>query len=148
LTASLTSAAFSDGETIPRRYSCEGEDLIPPLEWSGLPPETAEVAILVDDPDAPGGTFTHWVVWGVDPSAGGVSEGQVPEGAGQGSNDFGRSGYGGPCPPRGRTHRYFFTLFALGEEISLEEGASAEELRAAVEGKILAKAQLMGRFER
>jgi Raf kinase inhibitor-like YbhB/YbcL family protein len=146
VTAGLRSDAFSDGGTIPRRYTCDGQDLIPPLGWSDLPAETVEVAILVDDPDAPGGTFTHWVVWGLDPSEGGVREGQVPEGAGQGSNDFGRFGYGGPCPPRGQTHRYFFTLFALAEELSLKEGASADDLKAAVKGKVLEQAQLMGRF--
>jgi Raf kinase inhibitor-like YbhB/YbcL family protein len=148
VTASLTSPAFSDGENIPRRYSCEGDDLIPPLSWAGLPPDTAELAILFDDPDAPGGTFTHWVVWGIDPAAGGVTEGEVPEGAGQGANDFGRTGYGGPCPPRGSSHRYYFTLFALSEGVSLKEGASAGDLKAAVEGKTLAKAQLWGRFGR
>ncbi|MGH3016513.1 MAG: YbhB/YbcL family Raf kinase inhibitor-like protein, partial [Gaiellaceae bacterium] len=107
----LTSEAFASGQPIPQKYSCEGEDVSPPLAWSGVPEGTASLALVVDDPDAQGGTFTHWLAWGIDPAAGGLGEG---EGAPvEGQNDFGQAGWRGPCPPPGHgPHRYFFRLHA------------------------------------
>lgn len=147
MTIQLTSAAFAEGGTIPRRYTCDGEDRPPPLTWSGLPEGTVELALVVDDPDAPRGTFVHWVVWGLDPAAGGLVEGEVR--ARQGRNGFGNQGYGGPCPPKGdEPHRYVFTLFAVSQPLSLEAGASADDLKRAVADKLLAQGRLVGRYGR
>ncbi len=143
----IGSGAFGEGEAIPERYTCDGDDLSPPLSWSGAPGGTTELALIVDDPDAPGGTFTHWVVWGIDPADGDLGAGEVPEGAVQGTSDFGAPGYGGPCPPSG-THRYRFELLALSTEPSIEAGAGAEELRGAVEGSIVESVVLTGTYGR
>jgi Raf kinase inhibitor-like YbhB/YbcL family protein len=145
----LTSPAFSDGERIPEKYTCEGDDLSPPLFWDDVPEPVWEFALTCEDPDAPGGTFVHWVVWGIDPSLGEVEEGMLPLGARLGQNGFGRAGYGGPCPPPGHgTHHYHLTLFALSAPADLEEGSSIEDLRRAIEGKVMTEASLMGTFER
>ena len=143
----LRSDAFSDGESIPTKYTCEGEDVSPPLAWSGVPEDTVSLALICDDPDAPSGTFTHWVAWAIDPGAGGLAEGEgAPR---EGSNGFGNDGYGGPCPPPGHgTHRYFFRLYALDAEPSLEEGADKERLERAIETQKLAEAELVGTYER
>ena len=142
----LTSSAFSNGEEVPRRHTCDGEDVSPPLEWSDVPEGTRSLALVCDDPDAPGGTFTHWLGWGIDPAAGKLGEGE-PASA-EGRNDFGRSGYGGPCPPHGHgPHRYFFRLYALGEEPDLTPGADKDAVKGAVEGAV-AVAELMGTYER
>jgi Raf kinase inhibitor-like YbhB/YbcL family protein len=143
----LTSSAFSHGEPIPARYSCEGENLSPPLSWSGWPEGTRSLALIVDDPDAPVGTFTHWLAWGIDPEAGGLEEGEAPPV--EGRNDFGVTGYGGPCPPPGHgPHRYLFRLYALDSEVGLRAGASRQELERALEGHVLAVAELVGIYER
>src|SRR5688572_20049721 len=128
----LTSPAFADGEAIPERHTCSGEDVAPPLAWSGVPDGTAELALLVEDPDAPGGTFVHWVLAGLDPSSGGLAEGTVPAGAVEGRNGFRRRGYGGPCPPPGRPHRYVFMLFAAAEPLGLRGRPTADDLRRAL----------------
>jgi Raf kinase inhibitor-like YbhB/YbcL family protein len=147
ITIQLTSPSFAEGEPIPRRHTCDGEDRSPPLAWSSVPAGTKELALLVDDPDA--GTFVHWVVWGLDPAAGRLAEGEVPDGAVQGRNGFGKRGYGGPCPPKGDDpHRYVFTLFALSRPLALEAGASAGELKDAVADTLLAQGQLVGRYAR
>ena len=123
----LTSSTFASGQPIPRRHTCEGEDLSPPLEWAALPPDTLSLALIVDDPDAPVGTFTHWLAWGIDPGAGGLEEGERPPC--EGRNDFGTTGYRGPCPPRGHgSHDYFFRLYALASELDLAPGAGRQEL--------------------
>src|SRR5919197_6162289 len=118
----ITSGAFEEGATIPRRHTCDGENVSPPLAWSGAPEGTRSLALIVDDPDAPVGTFAHWLAWGLDREAGGLGEGErAPS---EGRNDFGRTGYGGPCPPRGHgRHRYFFRLYALAGELDLAAGA-------------------------
>jgi Raf kinase inhibitor-like YbhB/YbcL family protein len=142
----LRSAAFDHGRLIPRRHTCDGEDLLPPLAWSDLPPGTVSLALIVDDPDAPGGTFTHWLAWGIDP-AGSLAEGErAPR---EGRNDFGAVGYRGPCPPprRGR-HRYFFRIFALAQKPELAAGASRSELERALAPHLLAYADLVGSYER
>src|SRR6266540_582145 len=132
----ITSGAFQDGDTIPRRHTCEGENASPPLAWAGVPEGTRSLALIVDDPDAPVGTFTHWLAWGVDPGAGGLDEGQAAPR--EGRNGFGTPGYAGPCPPPGHgRHRYFFRLHALDAELDLQPGAGREELERALEGHVL-----------
>jgi Raf kinase inhibitor-like YbhB/YbcL family protein len=143
----LTSDAFQHGGQIPRRHTCEGEDLSPPLAWSDLPEGTRSVAMICDDPDAPSGTFTHWVAWGIDPGARGLAEGATP--AGEGSSSFETPGYRGPCPPPGHgPHRYFFRLFALDAAPELKPGADRDTLERAIEGHVLDSAELVGAFER
>jgi Raf kinase inhibitor-like YbhB/YbcL family protein len=143
----LTSSAFGEGEPIPRRHTCEGEDLSPPLAWTEVPDETAWLALIVDDPDAPRGTFTHWVAWGLDPATGGLREGEAAPV--EGRNDFGQSGYRGPCPPPGHgPHRYFFRLHALSGELDLAAGAGKDEFRRALEERVVAVAELTGSYER
>jgi Raf kinase inhibitor-like YbhB/YbcL family protein len=143
----LTSPAFSDGEAIPPRYTCEGANLSPPLSWSGLPEGTRSLALIMDDPDAPVGTFTHWLAWGIDPEVGGLAAGErAPV---EGRNDFGVTGYGGPCPPPGHgPHRYFFRLYALDSEVGLHPGAIRKELERALEGHLLGEAVLVGVYQR
>ena len=143
----LQSSAFDHDGPIARRHSCEGEDLSPPLSWSGLPEGTRSLALLVDDPDAPVGTFTHWLAWGLDPGAEGLGEDEAAPV--EGRNDFGTSGYRGPCPPPGHgRHRYSFRLYALDSDIDLSPGAEQGELQRALEGHTLAIAELIGTYER
>jgi Raf kinase inhibitor-like YbhB/YbcL family protein len=145
----LTSSAFSDGERIPEEYTCEGKDVSPPLSWDGVADGTSELALTCEDPDAPRGTFVHWVMWGIDPTLGELQAGTIPPGARLGRNDFGRAAYGGPCPPPGHgTHHYHFTLYALSAPADLNEGSSLSELRGAIENDVLAEASLMGTYER
>jgi Raf kinase inhibitor-like YbhB/YbcL family protein len=146
MTMTVSSTAFADGGDIPRRHTCDGENLSPPLSFTGVPSGTQGLALLVEDPDAPRGTFVHWVAWGIDPSKGALAEGESPPGTG--TNGFGRRGYGGPCPPKGRAHRYVFTLFAVSTALDLPAGASADALRRAVTGKALAEGRLVGRYAR
>jgi len=150
----LTSAAFRDGAPIPGKYTCDGGDVSPPLTWSGAPAGTRSVALIADDPDAPGGTWVHWVLYNLPAE---VSE--LPEniakvesldlgGARQGRNDFRRPGYGGPCPPPGPAHRYFFKLYALDTRLELKAGAQKKDVEAALEGHALGSAQIMGTYAR
>ena len=148
-TITLSSDAFGDGETIPASFTCDGSDVSPPLRWSGVPSEAVELALLVEDPDAPRGTFVHWLLWGLAPDLSGLPEGRVPDGARQGLNDFGRLSWGGPCPPRGHgPHRYIFTLYALREPLPVDQGATAGQLRGAIAGNVLAQGQLTGMYGR
>jgi Raf kinase inhibitor-like YbhB/YbcL family protein len=144
----LESTAFEPGGVIPPRHTCEGDDTSPPLTWSDPPEGTRSLALVVDDPDAPVGTFTHWVAWGIDPAAGRLGEGESPPFAGR--NDFGSPGWRGPCPPKGHgRHRYFFRLHALDEEVSgLEKGAAKEDLERAIAGHVLGVAEFVGTYER
>src|SRR5713101_2813365 len=150
----LISTAFTDGAAIPIKHTCDGVDVSPPLAWSAAPAETRSFALIADDPDAPAGSWVHWVVYNL-PAA--VSE--LPEnvakvealdldGARQGRNDFRRPGYGGPCPPPGPAHRYFFKLHALDAPLTLKAGAQKKDVEAAMEGHVLATAQLMGTYAR
>jgi hypothetical protein len=144
----LTSPEFAEGGAIPRRFTCDGEDVSPALEWSGAPEAAGSLVLIVDDPDARG--FGHWVVVDMDATAsGGLPEGvsTSPDAPRQGRNDFGRVGYGGPCPPSG-THRYMFTLYALDAPINLAGTPGARDVRAAMEGHVLAEAQLTARYTR
>jgi Raf kinase inhibitor-like YbhB/YbcL family protein len=143
----LASSAFADGQPIPRRHSCEGVDVSPPLSWTSVPEGATSLALIVDDPDAPRGTFTHWLSWGLDPAAGGLGEGEAAPV--EGRNSFGESGYRGPCPPPGHgPHRYFFRLHALEDELELEPRASKTEVEQALAGRSVAVAELMGTYER
>jgi Raf kinase inhibitor-like YbhB/YbcL family protein len=141
----LTSAAFANGGTIPDPYTCKGANVNPGLHFRGVPPEAQVLALVVEDPDAPSGLFTHWLVWNIAPTATAIGEKSVPSGAAQGSNDFGRIGYGGPCPPSG-THRYVFRLLALDGPLELKNGARRAEFEKAITGHVLGRAELMGRY--
>jgi Raf kinase inhibitor-like YbhB/YbcL family protein len=144
---SITSKGFEHGDRMPDRHALEGENLSPPLSWSGLPEGTQSLAVTCDDPDAPGGTFAHWIAWAIDPDAGALGEGEKPQKEGQ--NDFGHTRYDGPAPPPGHgPHRYFFRLYALDSAPALDPGASREELLDAIEGRVLATAEHMGTYER
>jgi Raf kinase inhibitor-like YbhB/YbcL family protein len=143
----LESDAFQNAEAIPTRHTCDGDDLSPPLAWTNVPEETQSLALVVDDPDAPSGVFTHWVAWDLDPGAGGLGEGESAPS--EGRNDFGTTGYRGPCPPPGHgRHRYVFRLYALGERLELLSGAAKAELERAIEGRVLTTAELVGTYER
>jgi Raf kinase inhibitor-like YbhB/YbcL family protein len=149
----LASSAFSNGGAIARRYTCDGEDISPNLSWSGAPAETASLALIADDPDAPGRTWTHWVVWNIPARATLLAE-DVPKieladnGIRQGINDFRRIGYGGPCPPPGKPHRYFFKLYALDARLELKPGATKAALESAIKSHILAETEYMGTYGR
>ena len=149
----LTSTAFSEGQPIPLKHTCQDADVSPPLKWSDVPAGTKSLALICDDPDAPVGTWVHWVLWGLPPTATELQEKvptseTLPSGAKQGLNNFRRIGYGGPCPPPGQAHRYFFKLYALDSELSPKSRATKQELGRTVEGHVLAQAQLMGTYQR
>jgi len=146
----LTSSAFAQGQPIPAQYACQGLDVSPPLAWGVPPAGTQSFALIMDDPDAPGGTWVHWVLFNIPASASGLPEAfpadaTFPDGSMSGQNSWGRTGYGGPCPPSG-THRYFFKLYALDEMLAISAGASKGELEKSMTGHILAKGELMGTF--
>jgi len=166
LTILLRSPAFADGGMIPKAFTCDGTDRSPPLEWSGVPEAARSVTLLCDDPDAPMGTYSHWVVFNLSPRIKALKEGVPPEEtlpaavtdgtepagatipkARQGRNDFGKIGYGGPCPPSG-THRYFFRLYALDNELVLGSTATRADLLKAIKGHILAEGRLVGKYQR
>ena len=137
---------------IPPEFTCDGLDVSPPLEWSGVPANAKSLVLIVDDPDAPMGTWVHWVLFNIPASAAGLpaeipADAALENGARHGTNDFGKLGYGGPCPPGG-THRYFFKLYALDIEIDLDSGITKSQLLEAMEGHILAEGQLMGIYKR
>jgi Raf kinase inhibitor-like YbhB/YbcL family protein len=143
----LTSGAFRDGDAIPEKYSCDGEDLSPPFAWSNLPEGTRSLALIVHDPDAPSGDFTHWVAWDIDPAAGQLGEGDPAPG--EGANGRGGLGYMGPCPPPGHgAHRYFLRLYALDAPVDLDTGAEKDQLKQKLDGHVLADARLVGIYER
>jgi Raf kinase inhibitor-like YbhB/YbcL family protein len=151
-TMRLISTAFPEGALIPAQYTCAGEDFSPPLAWSDIPAGAKTLALIADDPDAPVGTWVHWVVFNLPVTAAGLplgikDETQLAGGGTQGTNSWRRIGYGGPCPPGG-THRYFFKLYALDTTLSLDNRATAKDLQAAMKGHILTQTQLMGRFKR
>jgi len=148
----VVSSAFQEGGMIPADYTCDGKDISPPLSWSGVPEQAVTLALICDDPDAPLGTWVHWVLYNLPASVRELPAGVPPDerlanGALQGRNDFRRLGYGGPCPPGG-THRYYFKLCALDKALDLKPGATKKELLKAMEGHILAEGQLMGRYKR
>ncbi len=149
----LTSPALVEGGSIPRQYTKDGRNLSPPLQWSDPPENTRSLALICEDPDAPRGTFTHWVVFNLPPQTRDLGEGASPAGAlpggtVEGTNDFGKIGYGGPAPPPGKPHRYFFKLYALDRALDLPSGATKPQLLAAMKGRLLAEAQVMGTYGR
>ena len=154
LSIEVSSSAFTEGGDIPIQYTCDGEDKSPPLQWTEIPVNTQSIALISDDPDAPGRVWVHWVIYNIPPRVGGLGEGIVTTeslpgiGAKQGKNDFGTIGYGGPCPPKGSPHRYFFKLYALDIEIDLGPGATKRELLQTIDGHILDSGQLMGTYQR
>jgi Raf kinase inhibitor-like YbhB/YbcL family protein len=149
----ITSSAFTEGNPIPIEYTCDGSDISPDLKWGSVPANTKSLALVCDDPDAPSGTFVHWVIYGIP-----TGETQLPKsapaaaslsnGAKQGKNGFGRIGYGGPCPPRGTPHRYFFRISALDTTIDEPPGASRAQIDRAMKGHVLAEGHLMGTYKR
>ena len=150
---SLSSAGFTPAGGIPRTFTADGRDISPALSWENPPPGTQAFALVCDDPDAPAGTWVHWVIWNIPASAKGLGEAvqhikTLADGSAQGKNDFGRIGYGGPSPPPGKAHRYFFRLHALREKLPLAAGAGRGELERAMQGKILATAEVFGTYKR
>jgi Raf kinase inhibitor-like YbhB/YbcL family protein len=152
-TMRITSPAFQEGGTVPQTFTCDGKDSSPQLEWSGVPASAKSLALICDDPDAPRGTWVHWVLFNIPTSANGLPEAvpmqkNLQDGSIQGTNDFGKIGYGGPCPPPGKPHRYFFKLYALDTTLGLDPGATKKQLESAMKGHILAEGQLMGTYGR
>jgi Raf kinase inhibitor-like YbhB/YbcL family protein len=144
---SIQSSAFTAGAAIPARHTCDGDDALPPLRIAGLPPGTARLALLVDDPDAPSGVFTHLLAWDL-PASATTLDGALPAGAVLGTNDFGRPGWNGPCPPPGKPHRYRFRVMALPAPLGLRAGADRAAFDRAVAGRALAEATLVGTYGR
>jgi len=149
----VTSSAFASGRPIPVKYTCQGDDVSPPLAWDGAPADTKSFALICDDPDAPGGTWVHWVMYNQLSGAPALPENTaksevLPNGAAQGRNSFDHIGYGGPCPPGGKAHRYFFKVYALDVVLALKGRPDKEQLLTAMGGHILAQGQLMGTYQR
>ncbi len=152
-TMNLTSTSFPEGSRIPAKYTCNGAGISPQLAWSAPPAGTVSFALIVTDPDAPGRTFVHWVLYDLPAAAqalpeGVPTQGQLPDGSRQGRNDFGDIGYGGPCPPPGSPHHYVFTIYALDAKLNLPIGATRAQVEAAMQGHILARGELIGLFQR
>ena len=145
-TMKITSSAFQEGSNIPSKFTCDGSDTSPPLQITGVPSEAKSLVLIADDPDAPSGLFTHWLIWNIPPQTNSISEGSAPKGV-PGTNDFGKSGYKGPCPPPG-THRYSFKIYALDRELDLRGGAKRSQLDAAMKGHVVAQGVLVGRYAR
>ena len=143
----ISSPVFPEGGEIPSKYTCDGDDASPPLAFTGIPEKARSLVLIVDDPDAPAGTWVHWVVWNIPPDTREIPENSVPDGALQGTNDFGKRKYGGPCPPSG-THRYFFKLYALDANLSLPPGATKAQVEGAMNGHVVARAERVGRYAR
>jgi Raf kinase inhibitor-like YbhB/YbcL family protein len=152
-TLSLSSTAFKDGDNMPTKYTCSGQNVSPPLAWNAPPAGTQAFALIVDDPDAPSGVFTHWVLFNLPPSTRELAEGvptqeQLPNDALQGKNDSGKIGYGGPCPPPGPSHRYRFNIYAIDKLLNLTAGTSKQQVLDAMQGHILAQALLTATYQR
>ena len=143
----ISSPAFQNGEPIPRKHTCDGQDLSPALSLQGVP-SAESLALIMDDPDAPGGDFVHWVILGIPATTTSFPEGSAPAGAQEGKNDFGRTGYGGPCPPKGKPHRYYFKLYALDTKPQLKGAVTKQQLLEAMRGHIVEESQLMGTYQR
>jgi Raf kinase inhibitor-like YbhB/YbcL family protein len=142
----ITSSAFQQGGNILSKFTCDGSDTSPPLQITGIPSNAKSLVLIADDPDAPGGLFTHWLIWNIPPQTDSIAEGSAPKGV-HGTNDFGKSGYSGPCPPPG-THRYSFKIFALDRELDLRSGAKRSQVDTAMKGHVIAQGELVGRYAR
>ncbi len=147
MTIQITSTAFKEGDKIPRIYTCDDQNVSPPLAWTGVPTSTISLALIMDDPDAPSGTWVHWVLYNLPAETTSLAQGNDGGGTG-GKNDFNKLGYGGPCPPRGSNHRYNVKLYALDMVLELKGGATKAQVESAMRGHILAQGQLMGRYSR
>jgi Raf kinase inhibitor-like YbhB/YbcL family protein len=143
----ISSSAFQEGGAIPEKFSKNGQNVSPELRIEGAPAEAKSLALIVDDPDAPVGLFTHWLVWNIDPKTTEIAESGAPNGAVQGTNDYPNLGYGGPQPPSG-THRYYFKIFALDRMLDLKSGAKRREVDAAMRGHVIGQGELMGRYSK
>jgi len=143
----LISSAFLPDQSIPQKYTCDGDNINPPLEIAEVPEEAKSLALIVDDPDAPMRTFVHWIIWNIPPAISLIGEDSVPEGAVQGRNDFGKNSYGGPCPPSG-IHHYHFKIYALDIQLDLKAFSKKDDLEKAMEGHILDRAELIGLYQR
>jgi len=143
----LESPAFQNQGNIPSKYTCDGGNVNPPLQISGVPEESKSLALIISDPDAPAGVWTHWLVWNISPETSLIEENNLPEGAVEGLNDFGNHSYGGPCPPSG-THRYFFELYALDSELELDSNSRKVDVEQAMQGHIIGAVQLIGLYTR
>lgn len=150
---SISIDGFNEGDMIPDKFTCEGKDVSPPISWTGIPGGTKSIALITDDPDAPGGTFVHWVLYNLPANILKLPE-SIPQdktladGSMQGMTDFGRPGYGGPCPPPGKPHRYYFKVYALDRKLDLQPLASKSQVENAMKGHILAQGELMGKYQR
>lgn len=144
----ITSSIFQDSEYMNERYTCDGQDRNPPLRFGEIPSEAKSLVLIVDDPDALGGNFTHWLLWNIPPMTDGIKEGEIPAGSIQGKNGEGRIGYMGPCPPTGRAHHYHFKLYALDTTLDLPEGAHQYELESRIQKHILESAEIIGLYAR
>ncbi|MEM2918372.1 MAG: YbhB/YbcL family Raf kinase inhibitor-like protein [Candidatus Altiarchaeota archaeon] len=143
----IKSSAFEQNGKIPIKYTCQGQDINPPLEFSEIPKEAKSLALIMDDPDAPLGTWDHWIIWNIPPETKEILEGEIPKNAIQGQNSWKKNSYGGPCPPSG-VHRYFFKLYALDTILNIKENSKKSDLEKAMQGHILAKAELIGLYEK
>lgn len=141
----ITSPAFSNNQPIPSKYTCNGANINPPLQFSGIPQDTKSLVLIVDDPDAPAGTWIHWVVYNINPVISEIPENGVPQDGIQGKTTSGQTNYGGPCPPSG-THRYFFKLYALSKTLSIQGTANVETILSAMKGAIIGKSELIGLY--
>lgn len=153
MSIAVTTTAFSAGGAIPKQYTCDGADTSPELSWSGVPSGIQSFALIADDTDAPVGTWTHWLIWNIPAQSAGLPKGvakdeTLGDGARQGRNGFRLIGYGGPCPPPGKPHRYFFRVYALDAKINLSAGANRDELERSMKGHVLAQGELMGKYGR
>jgi hypothetical protein len=146
-TIKISSAVFKHNELIPAKYTCDGSDVNPPLLIENVPPTAKSLALIVDDPDAPAGTWVHWVVWNISPGTGDIMENTVPSGAEQGLNDFRKRSYGGPCPPSG-THRYFFKIYALDTPLVLGSNTTKAVLEKTMKGHVVAQGELIGLYKK
>jgi Raf kinase inhibitor-like YbhB/YbcL family protein len=148
---SISAEEFKEGETIPDEFTCEGKDISPSLSWKGIPAGTKSIALIMDDPDAPGGTFVHWVLYNMPAETQKLPKAMplnLTDGSMHGMTNFGRPGYGGPCPPPGKPHRYYFKIYALDTKLNLPPGASKNQVESAMKGHIIAKGELMGKYKR
>ena len=147
MTITVTSTAYIEGDKIPRIYTCDDQNVSPPLTWTGVPTNTVSVALIMDDPDAPSGTWVHWVLFNLPANTTNLEQGKAGSGT-EGKNDFNNIGYGGPCPPRGSNHRYYLKVYALDKVLELKSGATKAQVESAMRGHILGQGQLMGRYSR
>lgn len=146
-TMQISSTAFQDGQNIPAKYTCQGDDVNPPLQITGIPAEAKSLALIVDDPDSPTGTWVHWTIWNLDPGATEIKEGSIPKQTTEGTTTWGTAGYRGPCPGTGK-HRYFFKLYALDTTLDLNASSTKEALLSAMKGHILTSAELKGLYQK